>query len=304
MKLIFMGTPEFAVQPLEALASKHDVALVVTQVDRRRGRGKALKPSEVKVKALELGIDVYQPEDVNSDESLDVFRQVGADAMVVVAYGQILKPTLLELTPLGCFNIHGSLLPKLRGAAPIERALIQGDTCTGVSIMKMDAGLDTGDVALVKTLDITSHDGRSLTKALSELGAVAILEFLEALEAGRAHFTPQGEDFTYADKITPQTGSIDVSAGAQSIVNLIRGLSHRGGAYLSLGDKRVKLFAAHVDEDIHKPVGTLTSELKLQTGKGTVVIDRLQMPGKKEMDSAAFLRGHQLDETLIGGNHV
>lgn len=190
MKIVFMGTPEFSVMPLEAINKYHDIELVVTQEDRKKGRGKRLSPPEVKISAENLGLKVYQPGNINSEESIKMLKSIDADVFVVVAYGQILRKEILEMPKYGCINIHASLLPRLRGAAPINRAIIDGDSETGISIMKMNKGLDTGDVALSESMPIENLNSEELSVELSKLGSKLILKFLSDLENGNINYTP------------------------------------------------------------------------------------------------------------------
>lgn len=304
MKVVFMGTPEFSVLPLEEINKYHNVELVVTQEDRKKGRGKKLLPPEVKLAAENLGLKVYQPENINSEESIEVLRNIEADVFVVVAYGQILKQEILDMPKYGCINIHASLLPKLRGAAPINRAIIDGDKETGISIMKMNKGLDTGDVALSESISIENLNSEQLALGLSKMGSKLILKFLEDVENGNIVYKPQDESIsTYAEKITKQTAYIDFnSMNTFQIDRLVRGMTDRGGAIAQYKGDRIKIFDVEsIDDGSNEKPGKVLSGLKVKTLDGAIEIKELQMPGKKRMDSKSFMLGNRLEEGTILG---
>lgn len=304
MKIVFMGTPDFAVMPLRELAKKHDVELVVTQEDKKKGRGKKLLPPEVKNEAIALGLDIFQPENINSQESIEKLKKINADIFVVVAFGQILNKEVLDIPKLGAINIHASLLPKLRGAAPINRAIIDGENITGISIMKMAEGLDTGDVALQEIVEIGQMDSIELSKNLSSLGAKLIVEFLDKIEKNDISFTQQDDNkSTYAKKITKETQLINFETmDSETIVRLIRGLQDRGGAFIKYGDERIKVFKADkISNNSNVNPGTVLEDLKIKTIDGAIDIKEIQMPGKKRMDSSSFLLGNKLETEKIGG---
>lgn len=307
MRIIFMGTPDFSVGTLEALvAAGHDVCLAVTQPDKPKGRGKEMQFTPVKEAALKHGIPVYQPVRVRQPECVAELRSYQADVIVVVAFGQILPKDILDLTPYGCINVHASLLPKYRGAAPIQWAIIRGENVTGVTTMQMDEGLDTGDMILKKEIPITEEEtGESLHDKLAEAGAGLCVETLAALEDGTAVFEHQGETTTpYAKMLNKQLGNIDWSQSARDIELLVRGLNSWPSAYTHWGEKVVKIWkakAVQVDgiSSKEKEPGTVISEDKdsflVQTGDGVLKVYELQLPGKKRMETGAFLRGYKLE---------
>lgn len=307
MKIVYMGTPEFAVIPLVEISKIHDVALAVTQVDKRQGRGKKLNSPPVKIAAEKLNIPVYQTEDINSEESVELLKSVGADIFVVAAFGQILKEEVLNIPRFYPINIHASILPAYRGASPINRAIIEGERVTGVSVMKMGPGLDDGDVALVKEYEIGEENAEELTMSLSKLGAEAIVEFLNLHERGNVEFYPQDHTkSTYAGKIDKSMGEIDFSQPGEKIVNLVRGLYPKPGAHTVLDGVNLKVYDAHIlqcDEAVAPGtvVGSRDS-LVVKTCDGAISIDELQLPGKKRMDAGSFLRGNSIPEgTILGG---
>ena len=250
MRLVFMGTPDFAVPALEALIrGGHEVAAVVTQPDRPRGRGKAIIMSPVKQKALEHGIAVLQPERIKKDEAfLKSLEEISPDAIVVAAFGQILPETILRLPRYGCINIHASLLPKYRGAAPIQWAVINGEEFSGVTTMQMDAGLDTGDIMETKEVELrVKETGGSLFEKLSEAGGELILSTLRKVEDGSITHTKQAqEESSYAGMLDKAMGRVDWSRGAEEIERLIRGLNPWPSAYTSYKGKTLKFWDADV----------------------------------------------------------
>ncbi len=308
MKIIFMGTPDFSVPTLEALlASEHEVAAVVTQPDKPKGRGKEIHMSPVKECALKHNIPVYQPIRARDEAFIEEMRALHPDAMVVIAFGQILPKSLLKLPKYGCINIHASLLPKYRGAAPIQWAVINGDEETGITTMLMDVEMDTGDM-LEKTVVRLNPDetGGSLFDRLSLLGGDLILSTLNKLEKGEITPQPQEhEKATYVKKISKSMGDIDWTMDAVSIERLVRGLNPWPSAFTRLNGKMLKIWEARVLEDPKKqaPCGSVISAdadgLKVQTGKGILCITSLQIEGKKRMDTAAFLRGYPVEPGCI-----
>lgn len=304
MRIIFMGTPDFSVGTFEALiAAGHDIVLAVTQPDKPKGRGGKMQYSPVKEKALQHGIPVFQPKKVREAKCIEKLRTYEADIMVVIAFGQILPKEILEMTRYGCVNVHASLLPKYRGAAPIQWAVINGESVSGVTTMQMDEGLDTGDM-IMKT-EVTLDDketGGSLFDKLSEAGASLCVKTLEALEEGTAVFEKQGETTTeYARMLHKDMGSIDWKNDAQTIERLIRGLNPWPSAYTKWDGKVMKLWEADVvlQNSKHEP-GTVVLVEKdsfcVQTGDGLLKVRSLQIPGKKRMEADAFLRGYKIEE--------
>ena len=308
MKLVYMGTPDFAVPPLTALVEAgHEVAAVVTQPDKPKGRGKAVLMTPVKEKALSYGIPVYQPARIKKDEEfLKTLREINPDAIVVAAFGQILPKEILELPKYGCVNIHASLLPKYRGAAPIQWAVIDGEKESGITTMMMDVGLDTGDM-LDRTVIPLAEDetGGSLFEKLSRAGGPLILKTLEALENGTAVRTKQPEEgATYAGMLDKSLGNIDWTQSAAKIERLIRGLNPWPSAYTGYKGKTMKLWAADVLEGTFEGVpGEIIKVEKervlVRTGDGALAVKELQLEGKKRMDAASFLRGFSLEEGEI-----
>lgn len=299
-----MGTPEFSVMPLEAINKYHDIELVVTQEDRKKGRGKRLSPPEVKISAENLGLKVYQPGNINSEESIKMLKSIEADVFVVVAYGQILRKEILEMPKYGCINIHASLLPRLRGAAPINRAIIDGDSETGISIMKMNKGLDTGDVALSESMPIENLNSEELSVELSKLGSKLILKFLSDLENEDINYIPQDESIsTYAEKVTKETANIDFkNMNTFQIERLVRGMVDRGGAFTTYKGERLKIFKVEKAENVYgKIAGELLDDLKVKTIDGVIRITELQMPNKKRMDSKSFMLGNSLEKGIVLG---
>ena len=306
MKIIFMGTPDFAVGTLRSLAEAgHEITLVVSQPDKPKGRGHAMVPTPVKVVAEELGIPVFQP--VKIREAKDVLEKTEADVCVVAAFGQIIPASILHMKKYGCINVHASLLPKYRGAAPIQWAVINGDKETGITTMMMDVEMDTGDM-LEKTVVKLNPDetGGSLFDRLSLLGGSLILSTLGKLEKGE--ITPQPQDHekaTYVKKISKSMGDIDWTMDAFSIERLVRGLNPWPSAFTRWNGKMLKIWEAQVlpDPETKAPCGSVISAsdegLKIQTGNGVLCVTSLQLEGKKRMDTAAFLRGYQVESGCI-----
>lgn len=303
MKVIFMGTPDFSVGTLEALVEVgYEVVLAVTQPDKPKGRGKEMQFTPVKECAIKHNIPVYQPRRVREPECIEELRKYHADIMVVVAFGQILPKEILEMTPYGCVNVHASLLPKYRGAAPIQWSIIDGESVTGVTTMQMDEGLDTGDMLLKAEVVIMEKEtGGSLHDKLAEAGAKLCVETLKGLEAHTITPVPQGETTTaYAKMLTKELGNIDWTQSAEAIERLIRGLTPWPSAYSNWNGKVMKIWDAKVsDEESDKQPGTIIkvekNAFRVQTGKGVLQVSELQIPGKKRMDAGAFLRGYQVE---------
>ncbi len=306
MRVIFMGTPDFAVGTLEALiASKHEIVGVVTQPDKPKGRGKAMQFPPVKEIAVREGLPVFQPKKVREPEVVETLRSLNADVIVVVAFGQIIPESILKLTRYGCINVHGSLLPKYRGAAPIQWAVIDGEKESGITTMQMDEGLDTGDMLLKKIVPLTEKEtGGSLFDKLSQAGAELLIETLEKLEEGSLVPEKQGESPTaYAKMLTKDMGNIDWNQDAGSIERLIRGLNPWPSAYTKTHGKTLKIWSADVlEETSQKAPGTVLKaqkgEFHIQTGEGVLAVRELQLEGKKRMDTAAFLRGYEIEEGM------
>ena len=304
MKLIFMGTPDFSVGTLEALiAAGHEITLVVSQPDKPKGRGHELAPTPVKETALKHGLKVFQPKRLKDPETIKTLEETPADAIVVIAFGQIVPAAILHMKKYGCINVHGSLLPKYRGAAPIQWAVIDGERESGVTIMQMDEGLDTGDMLLKGSVVLDEKEtSGSLFNKLSALGASLCVEALEKLEKGELTPEKQGESPTeYARMLTKEMGELDFSRDAVTLERLIRGFNPWPSAYTRLGDKTLKIWAADVCEkqEPESQPGTVTEVAKqdftVACGEGALKITELQLQGKKRMDAAAFLRGYHLE---------
>lgn len=310
MKVIFMGTPDFSVGTLEALIEAgHEVVLVVTQPDKPKGRGHDMQFTPVKEVALKHNIPVFQPKRVRNAKCIEELRKYDADVMVVVAFGQILPKEILEMTKYGCINVHASLLPKYRGAAPIQWAIIEGETVSGVTTMQMDEGLDTGDMIQKTEIILDKNEtGETLHDKLAEAGAKLCVETLKAVEAGTATFEKQGETPTaYARMLDKKLGEIDWNKSAVSIERLIRGLNSWPSAYTLWDGKVMKIWEADVIEDGAEETipGTIVNVHKdsfdVLTGEGMLRVKVLQIPGKKRMDTGAFLRGYHVAEgTKLG----
>ena len=306
MRVIFMGTPDFSVGTLQALIDAgHEVVLAVTQPDKPKGRGKSMQFPPVKEAALEHGIEVYQPRRVREPECVEYLRSFDADIIVVVAFGQILPKEILEMPKYGCVNVHASLLPKYRGAAPIQWAVINGEKVSGVTTMRMDEGLDTGDMILKEEVVLDEKEtGGSLFDRLSGVGAKLCVRTLEAIEDGTAIYIKQ--DHAAATKTTlikKQFGIIDWNKPAAEIECLIRGLNPWPSAYTYLNGKTLKIWAAAVkNETSDKEPGELTEVTKhsvgVQTGDGILMLEEVQLEGKKRMSADAFLRGNALSEGM------
>jgi len=300
MRLTFMGTPDFAAVSLQALADQHDIIAVYSQPPRPAGRGKAPRPSPVQKLAESLGIPVFTPETFKSDDVIAEFNALNADAAIVVAYGQILPQAALDAPKFGCLNIHASLLPRWRGAAPIQRAIMAGDAETGVCVMQMHAGLDTGPVCAQEAIKITDTDtAATLHDKLANIGAELICKSLNAIETGSAKFIEQDHDATtYAAKIDKAEARIDWQRPAVDICRDIRGLSPFPGAWCLADSDRIKiLFAEPEETNSAKPAGTIIdNDLLVKAGTGSVRLIRLQRAGKGAMDAIDFQRGFPLEQ--------
>ena len=300
MKLIFAGTPDFALGALSALlASRHALALVLTQPDRPSGRGLKPHPSPVKRLALDHGIPIAQPASLKDAEAQDALCAVGADLMVVVAYGLILPPSVLAIPRLGAINIHASLLPRWRGAAPIERALLAGDRETGVCIMQMETGLDTGPVLLSESIPIRDEDNaRTLQDRLADLGARLVLQALDDLERGAGVPRQQPTDgATYAAKIDPAEARIDWTGPAPEIWRKVRAFNPHPGAVSQLRGEDLKIWQGVPLPHSGIPGTVLEAESRgivVACGEGSLRIEELQRAGGRRLSPAEFLRGHPL----------
>lgn len=315
MKIVFMGTPDFAVPALKALAesAKHEVSLVVTQPDRPRGRSGKPAPSDVKLCAEQYGIPVFQPEKIREEAAVERLRRENADIFVVAAFGQLLPKTILEMPRFGCINIHGSLLPAYRGAAPVQWAVLDGQKEAGDTIMQMNEGLDTGDILMQESIPLSADEtAGSLYDKLSSMGGPLLLQALDAIEAGTVTPVPQGDSGThYAKMLRKEMGNIDWTKSAEEIGRLVRGLNPWPSAYTHWNGKMLKIWMAETvtqeelsalgcDEkngmDLKEAqpgtVMIVTKDtLMVQTGDGLLALTELQMEGKKRMPVQAFLMG-------------
>lgn len=304
-----MGTPDFAVGTLEAIIEAgHEVVLVVTQPDKPKGRSGALQFPPVKECAVAHGIEVFQPTRIRLEENVEYLKKYDADIFVVAAFGQILPKSILDMPKHGCINVHASLLPKYRGAAPIQWAVINGDPVTGVTIQQMDIGVDTGDIIVTKELAIAEDEtGGGLFDKLAVVGAEACIEALTQIENGTATRTPQNhEEATHVSMISKEFGLIDWNKPAVEIERLIRGLNPWPSAYTKLDGKTFKIWKAKVVSEekegeagciIHVDKGTM----EVQTGKGVLSLLEVQLEGKKRMEVDAFLRGYSVEEGKLLG---
>ena len=311
MKIVFMGSPEFSVPCLKVLAeSKHEVAAVFTQPDKARGRrGNQLVPTAVKAAALEYGYDVYQPLSLRKGEdaenAMKILNDIAPDLIVVTAYGQILPKEVLELPKHGCINIHASILPKYRGAAPINWVILNGETETGVTSMQMGEGLDTGDMLIKKTTDIGENETyEELYARLSVMGGEVLAETLEAVENGTLSPEPQDDSLScYSPMIRKAMSALDFSKSAAEVHNTIRGVT----GFTMLDGKRLKVFRSEISDNIAPdvPNGSIVDEKRfaVKCGDGKAVIfTEVQPEGKKRMASADFLRGKKLTKgEILGG---
>ena len=302
MRIVFMGTPDFAVPCLEALYKDgHDIAAVFTQPDKPQGRKMIITPPPVKVKAQQLGISVFQPQNVKNDEVKNLLITLNPDVIVVVAYGKILPEAILDIPPYGCINVHASLLPRHRGASPIQWCIVCGDKKTGVCTMQMDAGMDTGDILLCSQTDILSNEtAGELWDRLSDMGAKLICDTINSLDT----IIPKKQDHslaTYAPIITKQMGLIDFSQKtADEVCNLVRGFNPKPGAYFMLDSKRVKVMTADVLGKTNFLPSTVASTddglvIACKDGVG-VKLGMVQPEGSKLMHSADMLRGKKITE--------
>lgn len=307
MKFIFMGTPEFSVPILKRLNKLGDVALVVSQEDKRKGRGKKFTKTPVKVKAEDLGLEVFQPGDINSKEAIDKLREVQADIIVVVAYGQILTQEIIDLPEKYIVNVHASLLPYLRGAAPINRAIMEGHNKTGVSLMKVERGLDAGPVSSVREIEIGGMNAGELEDKLAQMGADLLEEFILEAEKGPVEFVDQDENKkTYANKILKDDLNLYFNESSKNIVNKIKGLSPQYGLRFKYDDKFYKIYKAEeFDDNSNKKPGTIIKsdkDLIIKTSDGAISVKEIQAPGKRAMGIDDFLRGNKFEENyVIGG---
>ena len=308
MNIVYMGTPDFAVAPLEALLQAgHQVTAVVTQPDKQKGRGKEVQMTPVKECALKHGIPVFQPVKIKEKDAVMQLKEYPADLFVVAAFGQILSQEILDLPPFGCINIHASLLPKYRGAAPIQWAVINGETKSGVTIQQMEKGLDTGDILLKREIPVEPKEtGESLYGKLMALGAELVVEALPLIESGK--ITPQKQDdsaSSYAPRLTKEMGCIDWSKDAHELERLVRGLNSWPSAYTKWKGKTLKIWEADVVQGQGNSPGRVEQVgkdfLDVACGEGILRIYSLQLEGKKRMAVKDFLLGNEVDAGMVMG---
>jgi methionyl-tRNA formyltransferase len=307
LNIIFAGTPDFAATALQALlTSEHRVVAVYTQPDRPAGRGRKVQYSPVKQLAVERNLAVFQPKSLKQPEAQQILQQHNADLMVVVAYGLLLPQAVLDIPRLGCINIHASLLPRWRGAAPIQRAILAGDDESGVTIMQMEAGLDTGPMLSIRNTPIApTETGGSLHDRLAELGSEALIEVLTGLRDGTLEAIPQDDSLAnYASKLDKQEARIDWSQSAQQIDRQIRAFNPWPVAHCLYGDKVMRVWSGEVvlSETAANPgevVATGKSGFDVATGDGLLRITQLQMPGKRAMSAGEFLNAHTMDGVVL-----
>ena len=312
MKIVYMGTPDFAVNPLHALAEAgYEVAGVITQPDKPKGRGKTMLPTPVKEEAMKHGFPVYQPVKVRDPEFLQVLEKLDPDIIVVAAFGQIIPKSILELPKYGCINIHASLLPKYRGAAPIQQAVIDGEKESGVTIMRMGTGLDTGDMISRIVVPIAKDEtGGTLFDKLAEAGAKLLVETLPHIFDGTAVYEKQPEESPtpYAGMITKQMGLMDFRKSAEELERLVRGLNPWPSAYTFLNGKTLKVWKCKVSTEKTDAVpGTIfladKEGIHTACGEGVLILTEVQLEGKKRMETEAFLRGYHIENGIVFTDH-
>jgi methionyl-tRNA formyltransferase len=299
LRVVFIGTGDIAMPGMRWLLGAPDIEVValITQPDKPVGRHQELQAPAIKRLALERGIRVLQPVKMRAPEAVAELQALGADLIIVMAYGQILPKGVLDAAKLACLNLHASLLPRWRGAAPIQAAIEAGDAITGITVMYMDEGLDTGDVMLTRETAIAADDtGGTLHDRLADIAALALADAIELLREGRAPRTPQPtEGVTYAGKLTREHGHLDFSKGREAVARKVRAMNPWPAAATSVGGKRLKIFAAAPLESPADMPGVLSpcpDGLLVGTGDGTVLVTDLQLDGKKRMSAVEFLRGH------------
>ncbi len=306
---MYMGTSDFAVPALKRMKEEgYEIPLVITQPDRPKNRGMKVLPTPVKIQAEEYGIPVMQPESISdSSEVMQCLREINPDIIVVASYGKLLPKSLLDLPRLGCINIHASLLPKYRGAAPIQHAILSGDPETGVTLMYMSEGLDEGDIIAKRAVPIGKKTVGQLEDELAGLGADLLVEILPAIESGTAERIAQNHDLaTYASKITKQDSLVDFNQKAERIERQIRAMNPWPGAYTFINGVQMKLFSAEVmGEDVNDTPGLIKDVsnrgILVAAGEGDLLVTRIQMPGKKPVDVSEYIKGNKIEiGTVLG----
>ena len=308
LKIVYMGTPEFAVPSLKALVnSGYDISLVVTQPDKAKGRGKKLQPTPVKEEALSQGLNVSQPEKIRSnDEFLEKLRDISPNIIIVAAYGKILPKELLDIPSSGCINIHASLLPRFRGAAPIQRAILEGDEKTGITLMYMEEGLDTGDMIAKSETNIENKTADELHDELADMGAELLIEYLPRIISGDIFPEKQSDELScYAPMISKNDGFIDFSRDAAYVERQIRAMDSWPAAFTYMNGQQMKIKKAVVGVDVKEVPGTVVKADKdgivIACGQGSIVVKLLQMPGKRVMTADEYLRGNSIKQGLVLG---
>lgn len=316
MNVVFMGTPDFAVGTLEAIVKAgYPVTGVVTKPDKPRGRRKEIVPGPVKAEALKLGLPVYQPVKVRDPEAIKEIEKMKPDLIVVAAFGQIIPKEILDYPKYGCINVHASLLPAYRGAAPIQHAILDGQKETGVTIMRMNEGLDTGDIIAKEVYEIKSDEtGGSLFDHLAVLGAELLIRTIPSIVDGSAVYTPQPAESTtpYASMIKKEDGEVDWRKDADAIERQVRGMNPWPSAFTHLDGKLLKIWKSHIadeketqglpDAEPGEILGDDTKKLLVQTGNGILSLDEVQIAGKKRMAAADFLRGYRIRSRRLGSS--
>lgn len=307
MKIVFMGTPDFAVPTLENIVKAgHEVAMVISMPDKRKGRGKKVQFTPVKEAAVRLGLEVHQPEKLNNEETLSMLEKIEPDAIVVVAYGQILKERVLNLPKYGCINVHASLLPKYRGAAPINWVIINGETKTGITTMLMEKGLDTGDMLLISETEIGQNENAGqLHDRLMIMGAELLVETLERV--GKNEIKPIKQDHEntcYAPMMDKTLGKIDWNKSAIEIDRLVRGTYPWPGAYTNYGEKVLKIISSspveiEVDAECGEIVEVNKKSIRVKCQSGCLDISDIQMSGKKAMSVQSYLAGNDIEKGIV-----
>jgi methionyl-tRNA formyltransferase len=304
MRIIFFGTPKFAIPSLKALLeSEEEITAVVTQTDKKVGRGRIFQPSPVKELAISSGIKILQLANINDHLFINELTAIKPDLIVVVAYGKILPQPILRLPPFGCINVHASLLPKYRGAAPIQWAIINGEKMTGLTTMLMDEGLDTGSILLQEKIEINDEDNtETLSKRLSETGALLLMKTIRGLKDGSVKPVPQEGPPSYSPSLKKEDGKIDWSKSAKEIFNLVRGLYPWPCAYCYLNKERIKIISVKILEGTGTPRRIEKAgkgKLVIGTGKGLISITEVQPEGKRTMSAISFLQGRRLEEGVF-----
>lgn len=309
IEIVFMGTPDFAVPSLEALLDRgYRVVLVVTQPDRPRGRGKKLEPPPVKVVAFTRGLEIDQPESVSGPGFVDMLKLISPDLIVVTAYGHLISKEIIDIPPMGCINVHASLLPKYRGAAPVNWAIIRGETITGITTIMIDEGMDTGDILLVREIPILDDEtAGELLDRLSITGGELLVETIEGLMDGSVTPVPQEhKEMTLAPLFTKEDGRIDWGRRPDEIKNQVRGMSPWPGAFTTINGEKLKVFRVEVTGSDEGGLpgevsGVVDEGIVVSAGGGPVLITELQAPGKKRMRASDFLRGKKIEVGTVLG---